>query len=251
MHRHVGRHRHARAFVGVGRPGVERHDRGLQEEGQDHQHHGGAGEVVGRAERARKGFDRHRPAGAVEQRCAHQEHRRRGAAEHQVLQCGLGALRPPVGQQHQRVDRYRHQFQAEEQRQHAVGRLHQAHAVQRRQQQHGELAALELVARHQQHRQRQREYHGLGQQRGRVDRELAGERRGGIAAERQVGRGQRGCCDADQRDGQRRALPAAGDLQDHQQHDARQQQVLGQHGHQHVAADHGVLPGRRGVLTSC
>ncbi len=51
---HVGRHRHARAFVGVGRPGVERHDRGLQEERQQHQHHGRARHRVAGAERARE-----------------------------------------------------------------------------------------------------------------------------------------------------------------------------------------------------
>ena len=60
--RHVGRHRHARALVGVGRPGVERHDRPLEEEGQHDQHDGGARQAVVGRERAREGVDPERAA---------------------------------------------------------------------------------------------------------------------------------------------------------------------------------------------
>ena len=48
-----------------------------------------------------------------------------------------------------------------------------------------------------------------------------------------------------------RALRQAGDLQHDEQHDAQQQQMLGQHGQQHVAADHGAVPGSLDVVTSC
>ena len=249
--RHVRRHRNARGFVGVGRPGVEGHDRALQEEGQDHEHDSRTRHTVVRTEPDGEGRRRHRPAGAVEERGPHQEHGRGRAAEDEVLQRRFGALRPPVGQQHQHVDRQRHQFEPEEQGQEAVGRLHQADAVERREQQRRELAVRELVARHEQHRKGQRQHHGLGDQAGRVDRELSGERRCRVAAERQAGRGDRGRGDREDGDAERGALPASGDLQAEHEHDAQQQQVLGQHRGQHGVADHGFVSGRRDVPTTC
>ena len=167
-------------------------------------------------------------AAAVEQRNAHQEHRRRRAAQHQVLERRLRALRPLERQQHQHVDRQRHDLEAEEQREEAVRGEQQAEAVQRRQQQRVEAAVVgEVVARQQQHGQRQRQHDRLGERARRVDREVSGERRARRSrsdAQQRGGRGGRG--HGGQRDRQRAARLAREDLEHDQHDDAREQQVL-------------------------
>ena len=129
--RHVGRDRDAGAFVRVGCPRVERHDRRLEEQRQQHEHHRAARHDVARGQCRAKGIDAHRPGGAVQQRHAHEERGRRGAAEHQVLERRLGALRTTERQQHQCVHWHRQQLEAEEHHEEAVGRRQQTQAVQR------------------------------------------------------------------------------------------------------------------------
>ena len=166
---HVGRDRDAGPFVGVGRPGVERHHRRLEEQGQQHQHHRRARHDVARGQRRTEGIHAHRARGAVQQRHTHQERGRRRAAEYQVLEGGFGALWATEGQQYQRIHRHGQQLEPQEHHQEAVRRRQQAQTVQRRQQQNGELTVAELRARHQQHRHCERQQRAFGHQHGRRD----------------------------------------------------------------------------------
>ncbi len=250
--RHVRGDRNARAFVGVRRPGVERHDGALQEERQQDQCHAGGGHRVGGPQARREDRDRQRAAAAVEQRDAHQEHRRRRAAQDQVLERRFRAFGPLECKQHQHIDRQCHDFEPEEKRQEAVRREQQAKAVQRRQHQDVELSVLaEIVARQQQHGQRQRQHDRLGERPGRIDRKVAGERRRRIAADIEKGRRHRGRRHGDARQRQRRPGTARVDLDADQHDDARQKQVFRRQRNQYGKPAHRALPGIATLITRC
>ena len=132
--------------------------------------------------------------------------------------------------QDQRVDRKRHELETEEQRQEAVRGQEQADAVQRGQEQDGKRAPSEVVARDAEHEQREREHDGLAGRRGRIHRELSGERRNVEAAQRKPHRRRRGERHRRERYDVRLARRATRDLEAEEHDDAGEQQVLRQHG---------------------
>ena len=142
--REEGRHRRRRALVDVGRPHVERHGGDL--EGDAGQHEDEAENQAERgAVRLERGGDLRKldmSREAVDQRHAVEQHARRQSPEHEILQAGLrraDALAIDGGDD---VERERLQFEAEIERDEAVGRNHEQHAERG---QHQEDRKFELV----------------------------------------------------------------------------------------------------------
>ena len=124
--RHERRDGQRRALVDVGRPGVERHQRGLETEPDRQQRDPDAEQRRERRLRDRRQVDRAgRP---VDQRDPVDEERGRERPEQQVLQPGL--LRPPAvaRQRRQRVQREAQDLQPEEQDDQVAARPHEDRA---------------------------------------------------------------------------------------------------------------------------
>jgi len=131
------------AVVDVRRPHVERHRAQLEGHARDQEHQaehqdGGVGAV-----HAARGDLVHvqRTGGAVDHRDTVEHEARGQCAEDEVLHRRFGRDRVVAAQRHQGVQRQRHQFQAQVDRQHAVTRDHDHLAQRREQREHVELAA--------------------------------------------------------------------------------------------------------------
>ena len=147
---HAGRHeagdRRRRAFVGVGRPHVERHRRHLEREADEQQ-----AERQQLHRRRRHRLRRHAalpmrssrvlPVSAVGERDAVEEERARERAEQEVLERRLGRRRRVAADAGQHVDRERQHLEREEDDQQVGRRRHQHHAGEREQHQRVVLAA--------------------------------------------------------------------------------------------------------------
>ena len=130
-----GRHRRRRAFVDVRRPHVERHGRDLEAEAgeqEDQAEH--EADIRGRRGRRDAG-EADRAGEAVDQRGAVEQHARGQRAEHEVLQAGFGRLGVVAVRGRHDVERERHQFEAEIERDQVAGRDQHHHAERREQHQ--------------------------------------------------------------------------------------------------------------------
>ena len=138
-HREEGRHRRRGALVDVRRPHVERHRRDLEgQAGQDEDQPEDQAELASGAADGGGDLPEIDAAGiAVGQRDAVEHHAGAQRAEHEVFQAGLagtGILAIDGGND---IEGQRLQFEAEIERNHAVGRDHQHHAQRRKHDQHG------------------------------------------------------------------------------------------------------------------
>ena len=136
------------ALVDVGGPLVERRDRGLEGEADDHQRQPGqhhrvaeqaAGELPG-GDRVGDAREVGRAGGAVDQRQPVDQRGRADRADHQVLQPGLQRALAAVLRGAQDVQRDRQQLEAEEQRDQVLGGDEHRHPEHAEQQQRVVLA---------------------------------------------------------------------------------------------------------------
>jgi hypothetical protein len=125
---------------------MERHDGGLEEQRRHDQGRAGQRQRVPGLQRPAEGLDLQRAAPAVEQRNPHQQRRGGGATQHEILERSLRAVRAHEPEQHERVDRQRHDLDAEEQRREAVRRNDQAGAIHRAEHQRVVGRLCEIVA---------------------------------------------------------------------------------------------------------
>ncbi len=153
-----GRDRCRSAFVDVGRPDMEGHQRQL--EGQRHQDHAHAHEHPGMAgsrrswRRGSQAFVVQVAGGGVEQRHAEQQEGGGRARQHHVLEAGLQRLPLAVGVGDHAVQRHRQQFQADEQRGEVVAG-DQRHAAEHRRRDE-DIELLAVVVEHPRSTSRQR-----------------------------------------------------------------------------------------------
>ena len=135
-----------RAFVGVGRPHVERHGRHLEREADEQQADGDAAAAASAAIacaaiRLPMRSSRVLPVSAVGERDAVEEERARERAEQEVLERRLGGRRRVAADAGEHVDRERQHLEREEDDEQVRRRRHQHHAGDGEQHQRVVLAA--------------------------------------------------------------------------------------------------------------
>jgi hypothetical protein len=216
------------AGIGIGRPGVEGEDRGLEEQAAHHQQTSGPGLRIAAAQGLHEGRDRQRARHAIGQRNAKQQQRTGHRRQHQVLE---GAFRRGAGAalilHDQRKGRQREHLDAQEERCKAGALQDQRCAQHHRGDEHPELVALPRC-KDQRQAQAAAQQHQLAQHGQAVDADLAGHDLGAIPACHWCSSAAPAASRPGDEDRARPARIGAQRFQQHQGHHQRQQQVVGQ-----------------------